>query len=171
MDGIKRVDESENLDAPISKTQLKQAAADLVDLGKAIAALSSSQFDAMPLDANLRAALADVRKMHKGPAIKRQFKFIGKLLREVDADILRQALDRQLEQDRSATARLHHLERWRDRLIEEGDAALGEYLDEYPEADRQNLRQLIRQAQKEQTDGKPPASARKLFKCLREFIE
>ena len=155
----------------VSKTRLKQDAADLVDLGKAIAALSASQLEAMSLDEELSAAIQQVRKLTRGPALKRQFKFIGKLLRDRDAEPLRSALSRQLEQDRFATARLHQLEQWRDRLIEEGDTAMSEYLAEYPNADRQYLRQLIRQAQKELAGSKPPASARKLFKYLRGLIE
>lgn len=163
-------DEWTEPEAEVSKTQLKREAAELVDLGKAIAALSDSQLEAMPLETVLRSAIQDVRKMHKGPAIKRQFKYIGKLLREAEVEDLRQALDRQLQQDRFATARLHQLEQWRDRLIAEGDSALSDFVAEYPDADRQKLRQLIRQAQKELVDNKPPAAARKLFKCLREQV-
>ena len=155
----------------VSKTKLKQDAADLVDLGKAIAALSASQLEAMQLDEELSAAIHQVRKLTRGPALKRQFKYIGKLLRDRDAEPLRSALSRQLEQDRFATARLHQLEQWRDRLISEGDSALSEFLNEYPQADRQHLRQLIRQAAAEQAANKPPAAARKLFKYLRGLIE
>lgn len=164
-------DEWTEPEAEVSKTQLKREAAELVDLGKAIAALSDSQLKAMPLETGLRSAIQDVRKMHKGPAIKRQFKYIGKLLREQDVEVLREALDRQLQQDRFATARLHQLEQWRDRLIAEGDSALSDFVSEYPQADRQHLRQMIRIAVKEQSQGKPPASARKLFKYLREQIK
>ena len=65
---------------------------------------------------------------------------------------------------------MHHIERWRDRLLEEGDTALELLLEEYPLADRQYLRQSIRNAKKEMQANKPPKTARGLFKYLRELL-
>jgi ribosome-associated protein len=39
----------------------------------------------------------------------------------------------------------------------------------YPKGDRQHIRQLIMQAVKEKNANKPPASARKLFRYLKEI--
>ena len=44
-------------------------------------------------------------------------------------------------------------------------------LTEFPSADRQYLRQLIRNAKKEIQGNKPPKSARSLFKYLRELLD
>jgi len=63
----------------------------------------------------------------------------------------------------------HRLEAWRDRLLAEGDAALPELLAEFPGADRQQLRQLIRNAHRERAAQKPPRAARLLFRYLREL--
>ena len=65
----------------------------------------------------------------------------------------------------------HHLERWRDRLIEEGDAALGDALAEWPGLDRQQLRQLVREARRERDQSKPRGAGRKLFRYLRSLDE
>ena len=70
----------------ISKTQIKREADDLVALGKRIADLSQDQFDGMPLTDDLRQAIVVARKQSKGGAIKRQFKYIGKLLRSTDVE-------------------------------------------------------------------------------------
>lgn len=42
---------------------------------------------------------------------------------------------------------------------------------EYPSLDRQLLRQLIRNARRERDADKPPASARKLFRLLRDAAD
>ena len=149
----------------ISKTQIKREADDLVALGKRIADLSQDQFDGMPLTDDLRQAIVVARKLSKGGAIKRQFKYIGKLLRSTDVEGINQAIERQLDKDRAATARLHMMEQWRDKLVEQGDAALSEFLVSYPQADRQHIRQLQRKANQE-----PPAAARKIFQYIKELL-
>ncbi|MEC9482293.1 MAG: ribosome biogenesis factor YjgA, partial [Halomonas sp.] len=61
----------------------------------------------------------------------------------------------------------HRLEKWRDRLVDD-DEALEPFIAEYPDVDRQALRQLIRNARSERERGKPPTNARKLFKLIRD---
>ena len=61
------------------------------------------------------------------------------------------------------------LERWRERLLTE-EQALSDLVAEYARADIQQIRTLIRNAQKEAAAGKPPKSSRALFKLLREMI-
>ena len=65
----------------------------------------------------------------------------------------------------------HKLEMLRDRLVEEGDVAIPTVLELYPDADRQQLRSLIRNAQKEKATNKPPKSFRQIFQYLRELSE
>lgn len=155
----------------VNKTRVKLEIDALVTLGKAVAALSKDQFEAMPLPDTLKESIVTVRKLTKNGAIKRQYKYIGKLLREMgdDVDGVFQALDKQLDKDRSATARLHQLEHWRDRLSEEGDTALGDFVANFPQADRQHIRQLQRKAKQELEREKPPAAARKIFQYIKEI--
>ena len=80
-------------------------------------------------------------------------------------------LDQLDASSRQYNERFHNLERLRDRLVSEGDACLEQFLEEFPEADRQHLRGLIRQAQHEEKSNKPPASARKIFKYIRDLDE
>lgn len=144
----------------------------LLSLGKSIAGLSKEQFEAIPLSDVFRQAIVEARRFSKGGALKRQFKFVSKLLRNMDEDEVEelfQALDRQLDKDRSASARLHLFEQWRDRLVLEGDGALSAFLTEYPMADRQHLRQLQRKAKQEVEREKTPATARKIFQYIKEI--
>ena len=69
------------------------------------------------------------------------------------------------------TARQHRAEAWRDRLLEEGDGAVGALLDSRRDADGQAIRQLLRNAGREAARNKPPAAARTLFRLLRELDE
>ena len=163
---------SENLELVerVNKTQVKREVVALVDLGKSIASLSKDQFEAMPLSDSFRQAIVDARKLSKGAAIKRQFKYIGKLLRDMgdEAELLFAALDKQLDKDRSAATRLHMREKWRDRLVEGGDAELREFVRDHPAADRQHIRQLQRKAKRELESQKPPAAARKIFQYIKK---
>ena len=54
-------------------------------------------------------------------------------------------------------------------LIRDGDKALSGVIDRFPQADRQHLRQLVREAQREKKADKPPAASRRLFRYLREL--
>ena len=92
-------------------------------------------------------------------------------MRHIDAEPIQKALACLSESSRQASARLHKLEGWRDRLIDEGDTALAELLAEQPQADRQHLRQLIRNALKERSQNRPPRASRELFRYLRELLE
>jgi ribosome-associated protein len=53
--------------------------------------------------------------------------------------------------------------------LQEGDAAINDLLAQCPEADRQQLRQLVRAGVRERQSERPPAAQRKLFKYLREL--
>jgi ribosome-associated protein len=67
--------------------------------------------------------------------------------------------------------REHHVtERWRDRLISEGNDALTELMDEHPQADRQKLRHLVRNAQKEAELVAPPKSSRLIYQYLKALF-
>jgi ribosome-associated protein len=85
-------------------------------------------------------------------------------------DAIRDALDVAGEAARRETATLHRVEAWRERLIVDGDAALAELLGEHPGADRQHLRQLVRNAVDERNRNKPPHAFRELFRELRELL-
>lgn len=155
-------------DAP-SKSQLKRESLALQKLGEQLVAMPESQFLSIPMPDELREAVRDARKMKSRRALYRQRQFIGKLMREIDASGVQTALEQQASDEKNSARRFHHLENWRDRLIAEGDALLGDLLQAYPGADRQHVRQLIRQARLERDQDKPPASARRLFRYLKSL--
>jgi len=157
-----------------SKSQLKREAEAVQALGRDLVALPAAPYAAvmakLALPENLREAIASCRVITARGGRKRQLQYIGKLMRGIDPEPVRQALQALASKDMAERADLHRLERWRERLIEEGDAALTELLDEYPGADPQPLRQLLNKARKERVAGQPAAAARALFRALRAMI-
>ena len=156
----------------ISKSQRKRDATAAQDLGKNILALSQDAQDSMPLPDTLEKALNDARRIKKNSALKRQLQYIGKLMRTIDIEPIQAEYIKLTNHYDKDIKKLHHLEKWRDRLLTEGDKALEDLIHEKPNADRQHLRQLVRQSAKESKLKKPPKSAREIFKYIKElFVE
>ena len=97
--------------------------------------------------------------------------YIGKLMRDEDVEAITTLIDQLDASTRQYNERFHALERWRDQLIEGNDERLEAFVNAYPDTDRQQLRSLIRHAQHEAAQKKPPAAARKVFKYIRELDE
>lgn len=150
-----------------SKTKRKQAMAELQELGAALIELPPARLDAMELPEALRRAVVDARRISSHGARRRQLQYIGRLMREVDAEPIRAVLDEWSGRSRVAAARQKQLERWRARLIED-DEALTEFVRRHPATDPQALRATIRNARKELAEHKPPRAQRELFRMIRE---
>lgn len=154
-----------------SKTQVKRELHALTELGERLTTLKGDVLARLPLTDALRKAVEEAPKHSANAARKRHTQFIGKLMRDQDVDAILQVLDQLDSSTREYNERFHALERWRDRLITGGDEAMAAFFAQYPEADRQHLRQLIRHAQHEAAHNKPPAASRKVFKYIRELDE
>ena len=123
--------------------------------------------ESLEISTELRAAIDDYRRIGHKNALKRQASFIGKVMRREEApDAIRAQLEALQESRHQATRQFHLVEQWRDRLIENLPGTLDDFFQEFPLADRQQLRSLVRAAEKEKRDKKPPTNARKLFKFL-----
>ena len=153
-----------------SKSQVKRELHALQDIGEQLTRLNNSQLARFDLPEAVLSAILDCQSISSYGARKRQLKYIGKLLRDVDMDDAIQRLNLLTQHKAQDAQALHKLENWRERLINEGDAALSELLTEYPEIDRQHLRQLLRSIDKETKQNQPPKSYRKLFQYLKEQL-
>jgi ribosome-associated protein len=154
-----------------SKTQVKRELHALQDLGQRLTTLKLDLLNKLPLTDELRRALAEAPKHTANAAKKRHMQFIGRLMRDQDIESILTLLDQLDASTRQYNERFHNLERWRDRLLNGDDDTLEKFVGEYPDADRQHLRQLIRQGQHELAQNKPPAASRKIFKYIRELDE
>lgn len=141
---------------------------ELQDLGAELVALSVDQLKKIDLPDELRDAVRDCQRFTQHEAHRRQLQYIGKLMRGLDAAPIRAALDDIKGVSAAANARMHALERLRERFLAD-EAVIGEIAAAHPGADLQQLRQLRRNALKEQQLGKPPRAFRELFRTLREL--
>jgi len=155
----------------ISKSQMKREMLALQELGEKLVALSTDQVTQLDLPSELLTAVTQAQTIKKHGAKKRQLQFIGKLMRNVDAEQIQQQLDNITQHSAQSINQLHKIEKWRDQLIEKGDEALSEFLTEYPDADRQQLRALVRSATQERKNNKPPKFYRKIFQFIKQYIE
>jgi ribosome-associated protein len=155
--------------APISKTQRKKAVHLLQALGEELVELSDDQLAAIELPEALRDAVMAARRITKFEARRRQLQYIGKLMRRVEVEPIRAALDAMLAGSRRQIAAHKRIEAWRERLLA-GPGALDELLAEFPGADAQRLHTLVRGALRERDAGNPPRNYRELYQALRALI-
>jgi ribosome-associated protein len=163
------VQEDDSPEKP-SKSQKKREMTALQALGAELVELGRDQLAKIELPEDLRDAVRDAQRFTQHEARRRQLQYIGRLMRDLDPAPISAALDEIKGVSAAATARLHALERMRTRLLED-ENALGEIARMYPGADLQHLRQLRRNALKEQEQAKPPRAYRELFRVLRELEE
>ncbi|MGQ2981833.1 MAG: ribosome biogenesis factor YjgA, partial [Polaromonas sp.] len=136
---------------PPSKTQLKAEADEKQALGEALLTLRADLMAKLDLPEKLLDAIAEAKKITNFEGRRRQMQFIGKLMRPLDTEPIRAAIDEQANGSAQLTLALHLAEQWRDKLIASDDA-LSDWLTDHPATDSQQLRALIRQARK---DAKP----------------
>ena len=153
----------------VSKSEIKRDAEDLKQLGEKLVNLTKANLTKVPLDDSLKDAIELAQRLQK-EARRRQLQYIGKLLRSIDAEPIREALEKIENKHNQQQAMLHKLEILRDELVAKGDTALTDLLNEHPSADRQQLRNLIRAAQKEKEQNKPSKAYREIYQILKTLI-
>jgi ribosome-associated protein len=153
-----------------SKTRRKQEMTALQQLGEELLRLNAEQLARFDLPEPLREALAEARRISAREGRRRQLQYIGRLMRHVDPEPIRRALDEATGESRAAVAFMHRCERLRDRLLDD-DAALTEFLLQHPGADVQPLRAVIRAARRERSAGGPSKHARELYRWLHATLQ
>ncbi|VVE05502.1 hypothetical protein PCO31110_02369 [Pandoraea communis] len=167
-----RIAHSELADEGPSKSQRKRESHALQDLGEELVNLGKDALARVPMPDNLERAVRDCRKITAHEGRRRQMQYVGKQMRTLDeseVEAIRRALDVINGVSKAETAKLHALERWRERLLAK-DEALTELLAQHPGADAQQLRTLVRNARREQAAQKPPKAFRELFQALKDLL-
>lgn len=165
------VDEQGNpIYAGPSRSHLRREANAIADVALRLTKLPKARLAQLPLDEELREALELASRLSKN-AHARHLRLIAKLLRNLPNET-REAIERLSSPDhRPGPPPEEHLaERWRARLLEQGDTALAELLAEVPNADRQHLRQLLRQAQMAPPTDRSKRAARELMRAVRSAL-
>ena len=172
-----------------SRSAKKRESLALQALGEELANLAPQEVQALNLPPDLAEALALYARLRDHEGRRRQMQYIGRLMREADAEPIRAALDQRKETSAAATAALHRAEQWRERLLAAPEAELEGLLQSLPrpaapESDldqdeghaphpkgkqplgTEELRKLVLQARKEIDDKAAPHARRALFRAL-----
>ena len=153
-----------------SKSQRKRDMLVLQKLGESLLELAPEQLDRLGLPDDLAEAVRFYHTLKDKEARRRQQQFIGTVMRKIDPEPLRQAMD-ELDQLRFQQAEdFHQLEQWRDALVDGDREVLAELVDRFG-LDPQQVGRLARQAAAEKAAGKPSKNGRALFRLLRQSFE
>jgi ribosome-associated protein len=156
-----------------SRSQQRRDALEVLALGEKLVSMTEAQLAKLPVPESLLPHIRECKRITAQIAHKRQLQYLAKQMRRESDEALeaiRDALDEKGDAARREVAAMHRVETWRERLIEGGDAALAQLLDEHPAADRQLLRQLVRNTLEERKRNKPPRAFRELYRELRELL-
>lgn len=163
-------DEDDNgYDGP-SKSALKRESHSLQEMGETLARLPASVLKNLPLPERLREAIEHLQSITAKGAARRQRQYLGKVMRNVDPEPIKAALEALEQKAQRERNQFHAVERWRDRFVEEGETVATEFIERYPDTDRQRLRSLARSVTGAVSDGQRTSAARSLFKYLREIM-
>jgi ribosome-associated protein len=154
-----------------SKSQRKKDMLALQKIGESLIQLTKEQLAAIDLPENLLAAIQHMQSLTSNEAKRRQLQYIGKIMRQIVNESIKLTLKKIESIHKNNTAQFHHIEVWRTKLLTNGDDALNSFLADYPKADRQQLRQLIRNAHQDRKNNKNTGVERALFKYLRSIVE
>jgi len=156
-------------DGTVSKTRRKQEMLALQTLGETLTRLSGEQLSRLDLPDSLRDAIMQARQISQRGALRRQLQYIGRLMRDVDADHIRNQLESVQAGAVRGVAILHRAERWREQLLNDEDS-LAKFVSAFPSTDVQELRTLLRNAKRETEQQRPPRYFRELLRTIRQTL-
>ncbi|HEY9032950.1 MAG TPA: ribosome biogenesis factor YjgA [Pseudomonadales bacterium] len=152
-----------------SKSQAKREMQDLQALGEKLLHMPDSAYRKIPVPDALDKVIAEARRIKSNSALRRHLQLIGKIMRQIDADPIRTAIDNWENGNRHEARHHQQLEQLRDALVEQQPGVLQQLIDEHPGCDIQQLRQLVRLACQEQQAGSGRKHYRKLFQFLKDL--
>ncbi len=145
----------------VNKEEEKRKREEIKTFVKGLLKLSNDKYVDLPIDDRLRDALAEGKRL-SGNALKRHLSFLVRLVHEQDYPTILAAHERVHHSVRNDPTKIAHMESYRDRLIDGDKEVVNELLSKFADVDVQYIRQLARNAKKEQT---------KELKRLREQAE
>jgi ribosome-associated protein len=165
---MKRTRRTRDVAAP-SKTRLKQESRSLQELGEALTALTAEDIEALKLPGRLGDAIEDARRIRSHEALRRQRQFIGRLMREVDPEPIREFLSqRQVLHDADSRV-FHTAESWRHRLLD-GDAETLEQCATALKIDVADLREKLEAVSSAPSEAMRKGASRALFRYLHDAL-
>ena len=164
------IDKESLMEEEKSKTQKKRKAEQLKKLGEDLVSLSDKKLRALPIPDHLMQAIMAAKEIKSFGAKKRQALFIGKLIRGIDHEVISDALKKAQDVDKAKSAEFHQMEKWRERLLQEGHDALTEFVRLHQPDDVQKLRHLIKKANIDLKNEKNTGANKALFQEIRRIL-
>jgi len=154
-----------------SKSARKRTALAAQALGQRLTTLAETELAALGLPESLLDAVLEARRISSRGGLARQRQYIGKLMRDLDTESIATRLDALTQADALDVQRLRRIERWRERLLRDGDAALGELGQARPDADLASVRRALTAVHgASQSAASRTAASRALFRALRDIF-
>lgn len=154
----------------ISKTQRKRHMTQLQGVGAALVKLNAEQLARIDLPEMLREAVIECQRLTKHEAVRRQKQYIGKIMRNIDAEPILAQLEALEAPSRRQTALFHLAEQWRTDILAD-PGSIARFVQEYPDADPDRLRSLVTAVKEEKSDAKSPKYFRELFHVLNAIVQ
>ena len=152
-----------------SKSALKREMLSLQKIGADLVSLSPKKLSKITMSEELTEAIMLARRLKNSEGKRRQMQYIGKIMRSVDIEKITVEMELFDQKSDIFHDKKIRLEKWKDRLISQGDKAIDQLLVESPKMDRKHLRQLTRQARKEVLGNKPVNASKKIIAYLIKF--
>jgi ribosome-associated protein len=154
-----------------SRTQKKNEDRALQKLGEQLVGLSSEQLEEIEMPEELLEAVRFAGTIKRHGAKRRQMNYIGALMRDIDHVPIRNALENIRQGNLQKSLAFKKIETWRDELKQGNKELIEDILTSCPDAERQRLTQLSRNAIKEYKSGKGVKSSRLLFRYLKQISQ
>ena len=156
---------------PTSKSQLKRDATHLQELGQDLTTLNKKQLEKLPLPDTLIAAINEFNRLpNSNGARRRQLQLIGKVMRESNHEEIQAQLDKMRTPDIAQVRRAQLIEVWGDRLLIGSEEDVNAFVSDFPLAERQAIRQIVRNYSKDDTEA-ARVHRRRLLNYIKEYIE
>jgi ribosome-associated protein len=155
----------------VSKTSIKKQMTVLQKLGEELVNLPDAEYAKITLESPLAQEVAHARTLTSHGARRRQLQYIGKIMRNIDAEVISTTLNNIQQKGQIKNVQFQLAENWRERLLQGGDDSLHEFLQTFVQVDRQQLRQLIRNVKSDVEKNKKTDAATVLFRFVLHEIE
>lgn len=152
-----------------SKSARKRQQLELQKLGEQLIGLGDAELASFGLDERIVDAIRFARSIKSHGALRRQKQLIGKLMRDLDPEPIRAGLLALRADDLAAKRIFASAERWRDRLLREGSAAVAAFEEEFGQPDS-GLARLLSEYEVATSDRAEKTLRREIFRRVHEIL-
>lgn len=156
-------------DSKPSKSARKLEQLERQALGERLIELNDAELSTLPIDERLVEAIRDARTIRSHGALRRQKQLIGKLMRSIDPEPVRKQLLALRSDDVAEKRVFATAEKWRDRIVADGQSGLAAFEAEIGESDP-TLHELLARLDVAISDRDETTARRNIFRRVRTIL-